>query len=123
MATIAVLGTMDTKGEEHGFVAELIRARGHDALVIDVGTLEAPRIRPDISREEVARATSVDLPALVAKRDRGEAVAAMSKGAPIILAKLVERKLIDGVISLGGGGGTSICTRSEERRVGKECRS
>ena len=110
MATIAVLGTMDTKGEEHGFVAELIRARGHDALVIDVGTLEAPRIRPDISREEVARATSVDLPALVAKRDRGEAVAAMSKGAPIILAKLVERKLIDGVISLGGGGGTSICT-------------
>src|SRR2546423_336766 len=110
MATIAVLGTMDTKGEEHGFVAELIRARGHNALVIDVGTLEPPKTLPDISREEVARAAGADLPALVARRDRGEAVTAMSKGVPIILEKLFARKLIDAVISLGGGGGTSICT-------------
>src|SRR4051812_27396735 len=110
MATIAVLGTMDTKGEEHGFVAELIRARGHHALVIDVGTLEPPKILVDIARDEVARAAGVDLAALVAKRDRGEAVTAMSKGAPVILSKLLDNKLIDGVISLGGGGGTSICT-------------
>lgn len=110
MANIAVLGTMDTKGEEHGFVAELIRARGHKALVIDVGTLEPPKIQPDISREEVARAAGADLATLVAKRDRGEAVTAMSKGAPEILSMLLQKKLIDGVISLGGGGGTSICT-------------
>ncbi len=110
MSTIAVLGTLDTKGEEHGFVAELIRARGHTVLVIDVGTLEPPKIKPDISREEVARAAGFDLAALVARRDRGEAVTAMSKGAPIILSRLLAEKKIDGVISLGGGGGTSICT-------------
>ena len=110
MATIAVLGTLDTKGEEHGFVADLIRRRGHQALVIDVGTLEPPKIQPDISREEVAHAANADLPALVARRDRGEAVTAMSKGAPAILSMLLQKKMIDGVISLGGGGGTSICT-------------
>ena len=110
MSTIAVLGTLDTKGEEHGFVAGLIRARGHTALVIDVGTLEPPKIQPDISREEVARAAGFDLAALVARRDRGESVTAMSKGAPIILSRLLAEKKIDGVISLGGGGGTSICT-------------
>jgi uncharacterized protein (UPF0261 family) len=110
MSTIAVIGTLDTKGEEHGFVAELIRARGHTALVIDVGTLEPPKIKPDISREEVARAAGFDLAALVARRDRGEAVTAMSKGAPITLLRLLAEKKIDGVISLGGGGGTSICT-------------
>ena len=110
MATIAVLGTMDTKGEEHGFVAELIRQRGHTALVIDVGTLDAPKLQPDISREEVARAAGFDLAALVARRDRGESVTAMSKGAPVILSRLLAEKKIDGVISLGGGGGTSICT-------------
>jgi uncharacterized protein (UPF0261 family) len=110
MATIAVLGTLDTKGEEHGFVAELIRAHGHTALVIDVGTLEPPKIKADISREEVAKAAGFDLAALVARRDRGEAVTAMSKGAPIILSRLLAEKQIDGVISLGGGGGTSICT-------------
>ena len=53
MATIALLGTMDTKGDEHGFVAEQIRARGHWTLVIDVGTDQAPRLNPDITREEV----------------------------------------------------------------------
>src|SRR5688572_8286614 len=110
MATIAILGTMDTKGEEHAFVAEQIKARGHQVLVIDVGALEAPKLKPDVAREEVARAAGVDFAALVAKRDRGESVAAMSQGAPIVLAKLAAEKKIDGVISLGGGGGTAIGT-------------
>ncbi len=92
MATIAVLGTMDSKGEEHGFVAEQIRRRGHKVLVIDSGTLEAPRLKPDITRREVAAAAGVDLATIVAKRDRGEAVAAMSKGAPALLSRLVRRR-------------------------------
>jgi uncharacterized protein (UPF0261 family) len=110
MATIAVIGTLDTKGEEHEFVAELIRRRGHEALLIDVGALEPPTVRPDISREEVARSAAMDLPALVSRKDRGETVAAMSQGAARTLLDLVAQKRIDGVISLGGGGGTAIAT-------------
>jgi uncharacterized protein (UPF0261 family) len=110
MATIAILGTMDTKGEEHAFVAQQIKARGHQILVIDVGALDPPKLQPDITREEVAKAAGVDFAALLAKRDRGESVAAMSKGAPVVLANLVAAKKIDGVISLGGGGGTAIAT-------------
>jgi uncharacterized protein (UPF0261 family) len=110
MPTIAILGTMDTKGVEHGFVAEVIRQRGHNVLVIDVGTLGEAQLKPDITREEVAAAAQVDLAALVAKRDRGEAVAAMSRGAPVLLAKLAAERRVDGVISLGGGGGTAIAT-------------
>jgi uncharacterized protein (UPF0261 family) len=108
--TIAILGTMDTKGVEHGFVADVIRQRGHQTLIIDVGTLGDPQIKPDITRNEIAAAAGVDLPALVAKRDRGEAVAAMSRGAPIVLSKFVSEGRIQGVISLGGGGGTAIGT-------------
>ena len=48
MPTIALLGTMDTKGVEHGFVAGLIRARGHDTMIIDVGTDGPPQIAPDV---------------------------------------------------------------------------
>ena len=110
MPTIAILGTMDTKGVEHGYVADLIRQRGHAVLVIDVGTLEEPKLKPDITRSDVAAAAGVNLAALVAKRDRGEAVTAMSRGAPIVLANLAEQRRIDGVISLGGGGGTAIAT-------------
>ena len=110
MATIAILGTMDTKGQEHAFVAEQIQKRGHKCLVIDVGILEEAQLKPDVTRYDVAQAAGKDLKALVAKRDRGEAVAAMSDGAPIVLSRLAAEKRINGVISLGGGGGTAIAT-------------
>jgi uncharacterized protein (UPF0261 family) len=110
MSTIAVLGTFDTKGEEHAFVAELIRRRGHRTLTIDVGALEPPKLKPDITREEVARAGGVDLAALVARKDRGETVSAMAQAATAMMRKLVEQRRVDGVISLGGGGGTAIAT-------------
>jgi uncharacterized protein (UPF0261 family) len=110
MATIAILGTMDTKGEEHAFVADQIRQRGHQVLVIDTGILEAPKLKPDVTRQEVAEAAGADLARLTADRDRGQAVRAMAEGAPVILSKLVADKRVDGVISLGGGGGTAIST-------------
>jgi uncharacterized protein (UPF0261 family) len=110
MKTIAVLGTLDSKGEEHAYVAGLIRARGHEALLVDVGSGGAPVITPDITREEVAAAAGLDLAPLMARRDRGECVVAMSKAAPVLLAKLAAEGRIDGVISLGGGGGTAIGT-------------
>ena len=110
MPTIAILGTMDTKGVEHGFVADLIKQRGHQVLVIDVGSVGEPRLEPDITRNEIAAAAGVDFATLAAKQDRGEAVTTMSRGAPAVLTKLAAEKRIDGVISLGGGGGTAIAT-------------
>jgi uncharacterized protein (UPF0261 family) len=101
---------MDTKGVEHAFVADRIKERGHQVLVIDVGALGDPGLKPDITRQDVAAAAGVDFGALVARRDRGETVAAMSKGAPIVLSRLAAEKKIEGVISLGGGGGTAIGT-------------
>lgn len=110
MATIAVLGTLDSKGSEHAFVASLIRGRGHQTLLLDVGTGEPPTIRPDIGRDEIAAAAGIDLAALTARRDRGECVVAMSQAAPVMLARLAAEGRIEGVISLGGGGGTAIAT-------------
>jgi len=108
--TIAVLGTLDSKGEEHNFVADLIREKRHTPLLIDVGTGTEPTIRPDISRYEVAEAGGIDLEALMARKDRGECVVAMSEAAPKLMVKLAAEGRIDGVISLGGGGGTALGT-------------
>lgn len=110
MATIAVLGTLDSKGEEHAYVAEKIRARGHRPLLIDVGSGAPPTVTPDFTREQVSSSAGLDLTALSARRDRGECVVAMSEAAPVFLAKLAAMNDIDGVISLGGGGGTAIAT-------------
>ena len=110
MATIAILGTMDSKGEEHAYLADALRKRGHKTLVIDVGTLGEPKLKPDITRDEVLAATGLKLTDITAKKDRGTAVSSMSQAAPVVLEKLVREKKIDGVISLGGGGGTAIAT-------------
>ena len=110
MATIAVLGTLDSKGEEHAFVAGLIAARGHKPLLIDVGTGGPATVQPDITREQVAGAIGLDLAALLARKDRGECVVAMTKAAPALVAKLAAEGRIHGIISLGGGGGTAIGT-------------
>ena len=110
MATIAVLGTLDSKGEEHAFVAALIAQHGHKPLLIDVGTGGPATVQPDITREQVAAAAGIDLAALMAKKDRGECVVAMTKAAPACVAKLAAEGRIHGIISLGGGGGTAIGT-------------
>jgi uncharacterized protein (UPF0261 family) len=110
MKTIAVLGTLDSKGAEHAYVAELIRLRGHRALLIDVGTGDEPTVMPDISRYEIAAAGDMDLDEIMARKDRGECVTAMSQAAPILLSMLCARGDIDGIVSLGGGGGTAIAT-------------
>jgi uncharacterized protein (UPF0261 family) len=106
--TVALLGALDTKGAEYGFVKRCIKARGHKTLLIDVGVLGPPAVEPDVPRREVARAAGVDLDSLVKKKDRGEAVAAMARGAAALVPRLYAEGRFDGILALGGGGGTSV---------------
>lgn len=107
---IAVIGTLDTKGAEHAYVADCLREFGHEPLLIDLGTGGPATVKADITREEVAAAGGLDLTALIATGDRGTCVTAMSEAAPVLMAKLAAEGRIDGVISLGGGGGTALGT-------------
>lgn len=107
---IAVIGTLDSKGHEHAFVAAQIKANGHTPILIDLGTGADPQITPDHSRFEVAAVNGTDLQSLIDRQDRGECVVAMSKAAPLFISKLAEEGKIDGIISLGGGGGTALGT-------------
>ena len=110
MATIAVLGTFDSKGLEHAFVADALRRAGFATLLIDVGCLDAPTVTPDIPRAEVLAALGEDSSAILARRDRGECVALMARAAARCVARLAKEGKIHGIISLGGGGGTAIAT-------------
>ncbi|HUF63769.1 MAG TPA: Tm-1-like ATP-binding domain-containing protein [Verrucomicrobiales bacterium] len=110
MAAVALPGTLDTKGAEYAFVAQCLRDRGHRVLLIDTGTLNPPAILPDFSRREVAQAAGIDLDAVLEKGDRGEAVAAMTRAAPVFLSQLHREGRLDAVLALGGSGGTAIAT-------------
>ena len=110
MKQIAILATLDTKGDEAGFLKSLIEARHHHAILVDTGVQGEPRLPADISREEVAQAGGTDLAKLVQQGDRGEAVASMAQGAAEIILRLYRDSQIDGVIGIGGSAGTTIGT-------------
>jgi uncharacterized protein (UPF0261 family) len=112
MATVVLVGTLDTKGAENEFVRDRLRAAGVDVLVVDTGVLEPPGFPPDITRQEVAAAAGADFDALVAARDRGAAITAMAEGAEVVIRRLYEDGRLDGALALGGTGGTSIATRA-----------
>lgn len=108
--TVAILGALDTKGVEFGFIKSEIEKHGCKTLVINVGVLGAPAFPPDVSAEEVAAAVGANLAELVANKDRGLALDAMTLGAAAITRKLYAEGRFDGIISMGGGGGTAMGT-------------
>ena len=110
MPTIAVLGTLDTKGVEIGFLAEQIRRCGCATLVVDLGVLGPPAFTPDIPRETVASAAGGDLRALASAGDRGQAVAAMALGIGEVIRDLHGQGRIQAVVGMGGSAGTTMAT-------------
>lgn len=107
--TILLIGTLDTKGVEFAYVRDLIAARGHRVLVMNAGIFE-PTFQPDIGAEEIARAGGGDLAVLRNTNDRGGAVAVMTQGVAQFVPQLYANGKFDGVLSLGGSGGTAIAT-------------
>jgi uncharacterized protein (UPF0261 family) len=112
MATVVLLGTLDTKGEEYDFLRLRLRKEGVDALLVDTGVLGVPLAEPDISREEVAEAAGADAQELAKAGDRGAAVEAMARGAAEIVKELHAQGRLDAVLALGGSGGTAIATHA-----------
>ena len=112
MATVALLGTPDTKAREYGFLAERMRAAGCDEILIDAGIHQPSHVVPEVGREEVARAGGAAVADLAAAGDRGAAVTAMAAAAEALAGRLFAEGRIGGVLAAGGSGGTAIATRA-----------
>ena len=109
MKTVAVLGTFDTKGTELKFIKECIEEHGLKTLCINTGVFE-PVVEPDISSAEVAAAVGADINAIVEKRDRATATEVLAKGTEKLIPQLYAEGKFDGIISIGGSGGTALAT-------------
>ena len=106
MTIAAVAGTFDTKGDELGYIAGLLRASGVDVRTIDLGT-SGDKVSADISAREVAGFHSEGADAVLALTDRGEAVSAMATAFENYTA---QADWIGGMIGAGGSGGTALVT-------------
>jgi uncharacterized protein (UPF0261 family) len=105
---IAIIGALDTKGVEFAYLRDQIQAYGVATLVIDIGVMGEPPFAPDVASAEIAQAGGADLAHLRAANDRGAAMAAMARGAAVVVRRLYEAGEVQAVIGMGGSGGASV---------------
>jgi uncharacterized protein (UPF0261 family) len=121
MPTVVLIGTLDTKGLEFDFIRKRLKNEGVSVILVDAGVLGSPsndrlrlRIKPDISREQVAQAVGADVKVLADAGDRGAAVMTMARGAAEITRRLFAEKKLHGVMGMGGSGNSSIAAAAAQ---------
>jgi len=117
---VLMLGAFDTKAVEYAYVRQRILSSGHAVLTMNTGVMGDTDLFPvDINAEQVASAGGGDLAKLRQSGDRGKAMNVMADGAAALLEKLWNEKQFDGVIGMGGTGGSSvICTGMRALPIG-----
>ncbi|MCX4545002.1 Tm-1-like ATP-binding domain-containing protein [Streptomyces sp. NBC_01565] len=112
MTNVVLVGTLDTKGVEYGWLRERLLRAGVEVVLVDTGIMGEPRVPADVPREAVARAAGTELTELRTAADRGAAVTTMAQGAEAVLLRLHAEGRLHGVLAIGGSGGTSIASRA-----------
>ena len=108
---ILLLGTFDTKGPEYAFLRDRILEAGCEVVSINAGIDGSTDLFPvDVEAGEVAQAGGDSIDVLRRDRDRGRAIAVMGAGAAVVVRRLFDEGRFDGIIGMGGSGGTGIVT-------------
>lgn len=109
LKTIAIAGTYDSKKKELLFVRDIIESLGLNTMTIDCGVFES-QVNTDVRNIDVAAEGGANLREIAAKKDRGLGTEALSRGMAKIIPRLYDEGEFDGIISLGGTGGTALGT-------------
>lgn len=108
---VLIIGTFDSKGPEYAFLRGRILDAGYEVITANAGSAGSTDLFPvDVEAEAVAAAGGATLNSLRESRDRGQAISVMSRGAAAVVKGLYEQGRFDGIIGMGGSGGTGIVT-------------
>lgn len=99
--SVAIVGTLDSKGEEHLFLKEVIESKGYTTVTIDVGTTGLSNFPPDFSVSKLIN---------IKEAERSRMVEAVIEKARELILSLYHQGEIGAIISAGGGTGTFMGT-------------
>src|ERR1035437_2641438 len=105
MATVLLLGTLDTKREEYVWLRDRLAEAGCEALVVDAGVFSDGAGIADVGPAEVAAAGGAELARLREEHDRGASMGAMAAGAAKVARSLYNEGRIHGVLAVGRSAG------------------
>jgi uncharacterized protein (UPF0261 family) len=107
--TVLIIGTLDTKGAEIGYLRNRLEALGVETTVVDSGILGEPlgiSLRPqDISRAQAATYDGATIDQLRAAGSRGKAVTGMREALKALVRQRYREGHVAGVVSMGGAEG------------------
>jgi uncharacterized protein (UPF0261 family) len=109
---IVVICNLDTRGEDIVFVRDLIRSRGHDAILVDFSMEEPPPIAGDVTCEEVAQRGGLPIATVrdFYRTNREAATNNQIAGVRAIVGDLIAAGRVHGVIGIGGATSTLVST-------------
>ncbi|MHA6627214.1 Tm-1-like ATP-binding domain-containing protein [Pseudonocardia sichuanensis] len=108
---VVLVGALDTKHAEYGFVRDRLVTAGVACLLVDTSVLGPPGVEPDVDRRTVAAAGGAEHEALVTAGDRNAAVSAMARGAAAVVERLHAEGRVAGVVVLGGSNAGFVMSR------------
>jgi uncharacterized protein (UPF0261 family) len=110
--TILIIANLDTRGEDFIFVKDLIKKKGHRAILLDFSMETKPPFPGDITCEEVAEKGGLNINEVrkYYKKERNIATENQIKGATLIVQELLKKGEIDGVFGVGGGTSLLVST-------------
>ena len=109
--TIALIGTLDSKGDQVEYLRQGIESRGCRSIVIDVGVLGKPKCDAHITNHQVAEAAGMTIDDIIAMGEKGQEIKSMNKmaeGCRPIIKDLNDKEKIDGLLAVGGTMGTAL---------------
>jgi len=112
MATVVLLGTFDTKGEEYAWLRDRLREVGCETLLVDAGVFSDGHGMADVLPAEVAAAAGEDLEELRAAKDRGASMGVMARGSALLVKRLLDEGQVHGFLAIGGSGGSSVAAQA-----------
>ena len=107
---IIILSTLDTKGDEAAYLKQRIEAEGFRVTLLDTAIGGEPSMPADISAKAVAEAGGGNIHEIRSSKDTGHVTPIMIKGATIKVQELLEKGLLDGIVSFGGASNTTLAT-------------
>jgi uncharacterized protein (UPF0261 family) len=110
MPSVFLIATLDTKGHEADFVRRLLTSWDVPVTLVDAGSLGAPAVEADITRERLFELGGTSLDQIRSRADRGEAVTVAARGAARLVRATHAAGALRGVLGLGGSAGTTIAT-------------
>lgn len=105
--TVAVLATLNTKGKEAQFVADVIARAGAIPWIVDLSLKEHAVEGADVTGARIAAAAGTSWQAL-SVRSRQEAAAIVAEGGKAVLLQAFSKGELSGAIGLGGANGTNL---------------